>query len=59
MQAIEVLKAKGIDVPELMHGAHNHAGCPGSKVMEFAKNSKPSAKKSSVKTESELQQWPV
>ncbi|NQS99824.1 MAG: 4Fe-4S binding protein [Candidatus Omnitrophica bacterium] len=59
-QAIAFLKEKKIEVPQLGHqDAHVASGCPGVKVMEFAKKQTPANKGKSVHRESELRQWPV
>lgn len=55
--ALEVLKEENIAIPaerdskgESMH-AHGHAGCPGSRTLDFSKECAPAT--------SQLRQWPV
>jgi len=68
MEAYDYLKKHGIQLggndlstqqkTETME--HQHAGgCPGSKMMDFRKNSKNHSQPTSVSGESELRQWPV
>ncbi|MBI9105342.1 MAG: 4Fe-4S binding protein [Spirochaetales bacterium] len=68
-QALDVLKEKGIDVPRekavTEEAGGCGGGCPGSKIMEFARKESPASVKSTaggaatVEQESELAQWPV
>ena len=53
-QAMDYLKEKGIELPP-----HGFGGCPGSKVMSFAKQSESAQKKHELSAQSQLRQWPV
>lgn len=60
MEALDFLKEKKIEVP--LWGekdAHELSGCPGLKVMEFAKKETDAKKGEHAHIESELRQWPV
>jgi len=66
-EAVALLKEKGISVPKGFDivfkkkpalKEHAFSGCPGSRVMEFAKSKAP-AGTSAAKQESRLAQWPV
>ena len=63
--ALEVLKEQGIDNPletetkgDNMHD-HGHAGCPGSRTLDFSKETKSAAGDESGSRPSQLRQWPV
>jgi Pyruvate/2-oxoacid:ferredoxin oxidoreductase delta subunit len=61
--ALEVLKEEGIENPienigENMH-AHDHAGCPGSRTLDFSKESFLVSGDEGGKRPSQLRQWPV
>ena len=56
-EATDFLKEKGIKMPSELH-RHEHAACPGVKVMDFG-HAKKSHKKSKASGVSALRQWPV
>jgi NAD-dependent dihydropyrimidine dehydrogenase PreA subunit len=65
-QALDVLKAKGIDdplepKPGHGHGHHAHAGggCPGSRMMDFTGAASEKRTGPAPKVPSELRQWPI
>lgn len=61
-QALEFLKAKGIEVPRepLSGQGQMHGGCPGLKIVDLRKSSETNAHaQGSKKIKSQLGQWPV
>ena len=60
-QAIDYLKENKIKIPieeKPSHAVHVHSGCPGSKMMDFRKETKTKTETVS-KRKSKLGQWPV
>jgi NAD-dependent dihydropyrimidine dehydrogenase PreA subunit len=58
-EAIEVMKEKGIELPHLGEKKQIHAGCPGTKIMDFSKSKKKEPATEEGKRPSQLRQWPI
>ncbi|NQT46270.1 MAG: 4Fe-4S binding protein [Candidatus Omnitrophica bacterium] len=58
-EAVEFLKERNFEVPKLGGHMHGHGACPGSKVIDFAKEDKGDSTGPAPKVPSQLRQWPV
>ncbi|MBU0709812.1 MAG: 4Fe-4S binding protein [Candidatus Omnitrophica bacterium] len=61
-EALDFLKERKIEVDFREDHAgdqHEHSGCPGSKVMQFARRERVDKNKVQAKLESQLRQWPI
>lgn len=59
-QAMDFLRAKGIEVPQVQSGSVSSAcGCPGAKVVDFRNEAAKECKQQSARQESQLRQWPI
>jgi ferredoxin len=56
-EALEVLKSKGIEPPELNEGGGCSGGCPGSRMVDYSEEKADDAPSGEVL--SQLRQWPV
>jgi len=57
-EALDILEAKGLELPNLGEAKPAHAGCPGMKTMDFSEEESGAAQEEG-KRSSQLRQWPI